>query len=134
VIRRIGLGRAFAAGCVLFPAPIVLIPAAGGPRWLVLGCLFAAEFASGAGVMILDIAGGTISAALIPVDLRARISGAFMTVNYGVRPLGTVSAGLLAALVGLRPTLWIATVASLAGILWLVPSPIWSLHDVPEVA
>jgi MFS family permease len=134
VVRRLGLGATFALGCVLFPAPIVLVPAAGGPHGLVLACLFAAEAGSGFGVMILDIAGGTITAALVPAALRARVSGAFMAVNYGVRPLGTVSAGVLASLVGIRPTLWIATVASVAGILWLVPSPIWSLREVPEAA
>lgn len=134
IVRRVGLGPAFALGCFLFPAPIVLVPAAGGPRWLVLACLFAAEAGSGFGVMLLDIASGTISAGLIPPERRARVSGAFMVVNYGVRPLGTVSAGILAALVGIHATLWIATVASVAGILWLVPSPIWSLHDLPEPA
>jgi MFS family permease len=131
VVRRLGLGASFALGCVLFPAPIVLVPAAGGPHRLVLACLFAAELGSGFGVMILDIAGGTITAGIVPPALRARVSGAFMAVNYGVRPLGTVSAGVLAGLVGVRPTLWIATIASVAGILWLVPSPIWSLREIP---
>ena len=132
--RRIGLGPAFSLGCFLFPAPIILVPAAGGPRWLVLLCLFAAEFGSGLGVMILDITAGTLSAALIPPALRSRVSGAFMVVNYGVRPLGTITGGLLGSAIGLRPTLWIATVGALTGILWLVPSPIMSLRDVPETA
>lgn len=134
VVRRLGLGPTFALGCVLFPAPIVLVPAAGGPHGLVLACLFAAEAGSGFGVMILDIAGGTITAGIVPPVLRARVSGAFMAVNYGVRPLGTVSAGALVALIGIRSTLWIATIGAVAGILWLVPSPIWSLRDVPEAA
>jgi len=57
-----------------------------------------------------------------------------MVVNYGVRPLGTITGGLLGSAIGLRPTLWIATVGALTGILWLVPSPIMSLRDVPETA
>jgi predicted MFS family arabinose efflux permease len=134
ISRRIGLGPAFALGCVLFPLPIVLVPAAGGPRWVVFGCLLVAELGSGLGVMILDIAFGTISAGLVPPPLRSRVSGAFMLVNYGVRPLGTLSAGVLAARFGLHVTLWIATVGAVTGILWLVPSPIWSLRDVPEPA
>lgn len=131
IARRIGLGPAFALGCFLFPAPIVLVPAAAGPRWVVLGCLFLAELGSGLGVMILDIAAGTIRAGLIPARLRSRVSGAFTMVNYGVRPLGTLSAGLLASLVGIHTTLWIATVGAVVGILWLVPSPVWSLHELP---
>jgi MFS family permease len=133
IARRIGLGPALALGCFLFPTPIVLVPAAAGPRWVVLGCLFLAELGSGLGVMILDIAAGTIRAGLIPARMRSRVAGAFTMVNYGVRPLGTLSAGVLASLVGIHATLWVATVGAVAGILWLVPSPIWSLHDLPPV-
>jgi len=132
--RRFGIGRTFAFGCFLFPAPLILVPLAGGPRWVVIACLFAAEFLSGIGLMMLDIMAGTISAALIPVALRSRVSGAFIVVNYGVRPLGTSIGGFLGATIGLRPTLWIATVGALAGLLWIIPSPIMSLHDVPAEA
>jgi MFS family permease len=132
--RRFGIGRTFAFGCFLFPAPLILVPLAGGPQWLVIGCLFTAEFLSGVGLMMLDIMAGTISAALVPAALRSRVSGAFIVVNYGVRPLGTSIGGLLGTAIGLRPTLWIATVGALAGLAWIIPSPIMSLHDVPAEA
>ena len=93
VAKRIGIGPAFVVGCVVFPAPLLLVPLAGGPRWLVLGCLVLAEFGSGLGVMMLDITGGAITAALVPDRLRARVSGAYMVVNYGVRPLGAFAGG-----------------------------------------
>jgi MFS family permease len=132
ISRRIGVGPTFAVGCVLFPAPLVLVPAAGGPKWLVLALLFASEFGSGLGVMMLDIAAGSISAAIVPARLRSRVSGAFMVVNYGVRPLGTITAGALGSWIGLRPTLWFATVGAMLGILWLLPSPIFGLRELPE--
>jgi MFS family permease len=134
IARRLGVGRTFVLGCFLFPAPLILVPAAGGPYWLVLGCLFVAEFFSGVGLMLLDIMAGTISAGLIPSTLRSRVSGAFMVVNYGVRPLGTSLGGVLGSTIGLRPTLWIATVGALAGLLWLLPSPVMSLDEVPAEA
>jgi predicted MFS family arabinose efflux permease len=130
--RRIGIGPAFALGCFLFPAPLVLVPLAGGPKWLVLLCLFTAEFVSGFGLMLLDIMAGTLSASLVPVALRSRVSGAFMVVNYGVRPLGTSVGGVLGSTIGLRPTLWIATLGSLLGLAWILPSPIMSVRDVPQ--
>jgi len=131
--RRIGIGPTFLLGCLLFPLPLVLVPAAGGPYWLVLACLFVAEFTSGVGLMMLDIMAGTISAALIPAALRSRVAGAFMVVNYGVRPLGTTVAGILGTVIGVRSTLWIATVGALTGLLWLLPSPIPSLRELPEM-
>jgi MFS family permease len=134
ISRRIGVGPAFILGCFLFPAPLVLVPAAAGPHWVVVGCVFAAEFLSGIGLMLLDILAGSISAAVVPPPLRSRVSGAFMVVNYGVRPLGTTLAGILGSTIGLRPTLWIATIGPVLGLLFLFPSPIPRLREVPEIA
>ena len=72
VARRIGIGPAFALGCFLFPTPLLLVPAADGPMWVILACLFAAEFGAGLGVMMLDISASTIFAAVIPDRLRSR--------------------------------------------------------------
>jgi len=132
--RRFGIGPAFIAGCFLFPAPLILVPAAGGPYWLILLLLFAAEFLSGIGLMLLDIMAGTISAGIIPAAFRSRVSGAFMIVNYGVRPLGTTLGGILGSTIGVRTTLWIATVGALLGLAFLLPSPIPGIRDLPPVA
>ena len=132
ISRRLGVGPAFVLSCVLFPAPLVLVPLAHGPYWLVLAMLFAAEFLSGFGVMILDIIGGSIKTALIPDRLRARVAGAYMVVNYGVRPLGALLGGALGTWIGLRPTLWITTIAAIAGVLWLLPSPLLRMRELPE--
>jgi MFS family permease len=132
--RRIGIGPAFLLGCILFPVPLLLVPLAGGPKPLVLAMLFLAEFGSGLGVMILDISAASIFAALVPHRLRSRVSGAYTLVNYGVRPLGSLIGGLLGSSIGLRPTLWIAAAGAIAGFLWLLPSPVAQMRDLPESA
>jgi MFS family permease len=134
VSRRIGIGPALVVGSFLFPAPLVLIPLAGGPRWLVLAMLFLAEFGAGLGVMLLDISAGSIFQAIVPDRLRARFSGSYMFVNYGVRPLGALTGGLLGGSIGMRPTLWLATTAAIGGVLWLLPSPIARMRELPEAA
>ena len=48
IARRIGVGPAFLVGCFLFPAPLILVPAAGGPHWLVLAFLFVVRVLSAA--------------------------------------------------------------------------------------
>jgi MFS family permease len=130
--RRFGVGPVYVAGCVLFPAPLVLVPLAGGGNWTIYASLFLAEFISGFGVMLLDISANAITVALVPDRLRARVAGAYMVVNYGVRPLGALAGGALGTWIGLRPTLWIATVGAIAGVLWLLPSPIPHLRELPE--
>lgn len=128
---QIGLGKALVAAFVLTPAPLLLVPMAGGASSpaLVVGV---AEFLTGIGVMVLDVGLGALYAALVPDPLRARVSGAFLLVNYGVRPIGALAGGLLAAAVGLQATMWVTTVGALAGVLWLLPSPMPRLRDLPQ--
>lgn len=130
---RVGLGRALVFGFVLTPAPLLLVPLAAGtqaPTVLVA----VAEFFNGMGVMVLDVGLGSLYAALVPDPLRARVSGAFLLVNYGVRPIGALAGGLLAAAVGLHATMWVTAVGALAGVLWLLPSPLPRLRELPRAA
>lgn len=122
--RAIGVGWTFVLGCIVFPAPLLLVPLAGGPRPVILGMLFCAEFASGLGVMILDISIGSIFAAVIPDPVRARVTGAFQAVNYGTRPLGALAAGGLAGAIGVRSTIFLAAAGACLGVLWLLRSPV----------
>jgi len=132
--RRIGIGPTYILGCIVFPVPLVLVPLAGGPYWLILAMLFLAEFGAGLGVMILDISAASIFAALVPHRLRSRVSGAYMVVNMGVRPIGSLIGGFLGTAIGLQTTLWIGVVGAAAGFLWLLPSPIPKMRELPELA
>jgi MFS family permease len=132
--RRVGIGPAFVIGCVVFPAALVLTPLAGGPMPLVLATLFVAQFVAALGLMVLDISIGAIFAALIPNQLRSRVTGAYTVVNFGVRPVGSLLGGALGAAVGVRPTLVAVTLAAVLGFLWLLPSPIPRMATLPGPA
>jgi MFS family permease len=134
ISRAIGIGPAFLVGCFLFPAPLLLVPAARGPHWLVVTLIFVAEFISGIGLMLLDSLAGALQAGLVPPTIRSRVSGAFMVVNYGVRPLGTTLAGILGTTIGVHNTIWVGAGGALLGMAFLLPSPIRHIHDVPEPA
>jgi predicted MFS family arabinose efflux permease len=121
---RIGIGWTYTLGALMFTVPVVCWPLAGGPKPLVLGLLFLAEFVTGFGVMLLDISIGSIFAVVIPDTLRSRVSGAFQAVNYGTRPAGALAGGTLGTLIGLRPTLWIAAVGGAIGAASLLVSPL----------
>jgi MFS family permease len=132
VSRRIGIGPTLLVGCFVFSAPFLLVPLAGGPEPVVLLCLFLAELGSGFGVMLLDISAGAIFAAVIPIRLRARVSGAYTFVNYGVRVLGSLLGGLLGSTIGLRPTLFIGAAGGLLAAFLLLPTPVARLRELPE--
>ena len=91
---------------------------------LMLVMLFASCFASGFGVMVLDISIAAISGVVIPDTLRSRVSGAYQAINYGTRPAGALLGGLLGTALGLRPALWIAVAGGVFGSFLLLPSPL----------
>jgi len=134
ITRAIGVGPALVLGCVLFPAPLLLVPLAGGPRTVVLACLFLSELGAGFGVMLLDISAGSLFAAVIPHRLRSRVSGAYTFANYGVRVLGSLVGGVLGETLGLRPGIAIGAAGALLGVLWLLPSPVPRIRELPESA
>jgi MFS family permease len=122
---RFGAGLVYVAGCLVFTAPLALVPLASTVRGpAVLAMLFAAEFTSGFGVMVLDISIAAIFAVVIPDTMRARVSGAFQAINYGARPPGALLGGLLGTVLGLRQALWIAVAGGVVGALLLLPSPL----------
>ncbi|HVB46170.1 MAG TPA: MFS transporter [Streptosporangiaceae bacterium] len=129
---RFGVGRMYTAACLMFIAPLALVPLAAGSRSVIMAMLMAAEFFSGFGVMVLDISIGAIFAAVIPDELRSRVNGAFQAVNYGTRPLGALTGGFLGTLIGTRTTLWVAVIGGMTGILWLLPSPLPRFRLPPE--
>ena len=132
VVRALGIGRTLVLSLVLFPAPLVLVPLAQGPMPLVAAMLVLSGLLSGLGVMMLDITDGSVKTAFIPDPLRARVSGAERTINYGIRPVGALIGGALGASLGVRPTLWIATIGALTGVIWVLASPVTKLRDLPE--
>ncbi|MFI0772710.1 MFS transporter [Streptomyces sp. NPDC021218] len=131
VVRRLGIGASVVTGFALFTAPLLLIPLAAGPELLIVAALFAAEFLSCAGVMLVDITVGSLQMALIPDGLRSRVMGAYYTLTHGMRPLGAFAAGLLGTTLGLRPALWIGVAGAILSVLWLLPSPVSRLRELP---
>ena len=134
VERLIGIGPAFVVGAVLFPLPLVLVPLASGSELTIALLLGAAEFFSSVGVMILDVNAGSLTFLRTPDRLRARTSGTFRFVNYGIRPIGALIGGALGTAIGLQTTLWIGALGALAGVIFLVFSPIPRLREAPAEA
>jgi MFS family permease len=130
--RRFGLGRVLILSFVLAPLPLILVPIASGPPAVSMALLTTAEFLSGIGVMVLDVGLFSLQAAVIPDELRSRVWGAVLFVNWGIRPIGALAAGFAAAAIGIDATMWISALGGVAGVLWLIPSPMSQVRDVSE--
>jgi MFS family permease len=133
VARWIGAGYAIAVGAVLFSTPWALVPLASGPDWAKAAVLAAVEAISGFGIMLFDINLNALQTAVVHDDMRSRVSGAFSTVNYGIRPLGALVGGVLGSVVGVGPTLVMAAVGGALSIVWLARSPILSTRAIQDL-
>ena len=114
--------RPTSSAASLFPAPLVLVPLAGGPA------LARAHVPLPRRVRLRarrDDARHRRAARSrrrsSPIGCGSRVTGAYMVVNYGVRPIGAFLGGVLGSAIGVQTTLWIAVVGGLLGFLFLLP-------------
>ena len=133
ISRRLGVGPTIAVGSVLFSAPVALLPLASGSTLTKGAVLAGVELLSGAGVMLFDINLNALQTAVTSDAMRSRVSGAFSSINYGIRPLGGVVGGILGDLVGIGPTLVIAAIGGSLSVLWLLRSPIIGTRTIDEL-
>ena len=123
--RRIGTGWTIATGAALSCAPFAALPVAGflvGRTVSLVILLAAIEFVSGVGIMWFDINNNAVRTVVTDDAMRSRVSGAYSTINYGIRPIGAVAGGLLANHIGLSATFIGAATLGAAAIVWLIPT------------
>lgn len=133
VESRLGLGRLLVAASLIYPVAFLFFPLA-PPSVTALGvsCIAAGEFIAFLGAVWADISVGAVLAQAVPDDLRSRVSGAYRTVNYGVRPLGALIGGLLASVTGTRATLLIGAIICLIGGTLTARRPLLALRSAQE--
>jgi MFS family permease len=131
--RLLGAGRVIVIGSVVFPLALAVVALAGGATWTKLVVLAAAEFVSGFGVMLFDVPLNAVQTSVTPDGMRSRVSGAFSTINYGVRPVGALVGGFAGSLIGIRPTLVTAAVGGALCCLWLLASPVSKVRAVEDL-
>ncbi len=90
----------------------------------------AAEFVFAVSVMCFDVPLMSLQASVIADTMRSRVTGAFSTVNFGVRPLGAVLGGLLGGWIGPRETLLVSGIGGALSVLWLIGSPIIRVRTI----
>jgi predicted MFS family arabinose efflux permease len=122
--------------------PVVSVIAAG--LFLVAGsadrsasgfaCAAAGHFLVGFGPMLWLICQITVRQLVTPAPLMGRVNATLQTAIYGVRPLGALAGGLVAAHAGLHAALLLVAAAFALSTLVIVLSPLARLRALPEPA
>jgi MFS family permease len=124
VIRRFGLGRTVGIGLFMYGATSLLIPLAGGSITFALILLFLSQFLGDMFVSIYFIADVSLRQSLVPSNLLGRTNASKQFLSQGIAPLGALLAGILGGTTGLRFTILIGVLGViLAGTLLLL-SPV----------
>ncbi|MEV8098146.1 MFS transporter [Kitasatospora sp. NPDC085879] len=131
VIARFPLGRVYlVAQSALLLGP-VLIPAAAGPRPVMIGLFVLSFFTTYLGLGVAGVVIVSLRQAVTPQSMTGRMTAAFRTLLFGGGALGGLAAGLLAGQFGARGALAIAAVGSAAVVPVLLRTPVVRLRAMP---
>jgi predicted MFS family arabinose efflux permease len=134
VARRIGTGYTIAAGAILFSLPFAFLPLTeGAPLTHRVAAIATAEFISGLGIMLFDINNNSLQAAVTDDSMRSHVSGAYATVNCGIRPVGAFLGGWTADHVGVPTTIVTASIAGTLAVIWVLRSPVINIRRVDDL-
>ncbi|MFG2885919.1 MFS transporter [Streptomyces sp. NPDC048297] len=128
--RRIGVGRTLIAGFVLYCTPGIIIPMVKGSAAFVSGAILLQALVSGAGMIIRDSSIGAVFTAVVPNEMRASVRGVFQTISFGMRPVGALAGGLIAASFGMKSTLWVGAAGAALGFVWVARSSLVRHFDI----
>ena len=130
VTRRAGFGPAIVWTRVGAGVLGVLVPLAGGPPLVAAAFLFVPQlFGDGLHTVSL-IDQLTVRQQVTPGRLLGRVNGTLHVLIEGVGPIGALAGAVLAEAFGIRTAIWISVAGSLAGVGFLVFSPVRRLGAV----
>ncbi|MFF2147832.1 MFS transporter [Kitasatospora sp. NPDC058190] len=131
VIARFPLGRIYlVAQSALLLGP-GLIPAATGPRPVMIGMFVLSFFTTYLGLGVAGVIIVSLRQAVTPQSMMGRMTAAFRMLLFGGGSLGGLSAGLLTGQLGARGALTVAAVGSAAVVVGLFASPVGRLRTLP---
>lgn len=116
---RLGSARTLLLAVSVMPLTVVLMPAAFRGWGIVLYALGNLAFA--AAVVIGSILTRTHRHQVVPRELLPRVMATVRFISWGVVPIGSFLAGVLASALGIRTALW-----ATAGAIMLAPAATWT--------
>ena len=132
VTRRLGVGRAAIASMLVASVGFVLIPLApAGIPFLAFGFLVGQQLIGDGAVTLYDVAETSVRQARVHDRALGRVAATAQVGSVGAQLAAALVAGLLAEVIGLRATAFLAPLGTLVAAGILVASPVRRLRDLP---
>jgi predicted MFS family arabinose efflux permease len=131
---RVRLGPLLIGSLIFSNIMGFFIPLARGPALLAMACLIVGQFFGDSAGTLYAINEVSLRQAITPDRVLGRVNASMQLLQVGVAPLGALVGGLLATMIGVRPTVWLAVAGQLLGLLPLLMSPVKTLRGMPAAA
>jgi predicted MFS family arabinose efflux permease len=133
IVSARGIGPTIVGAALVSGGAALLIPLAGGPVLLAALVLMLAQFVADGAATVEQIAATSVRQAAVSDRLLGRANACMYLLRVGVAPFGALVGGLLAEMIGVRPTVAIAVAGGLLTLVWLVWSPLPQLRGTPDL-
>jgi MFS family permease len=132
VTRRLGVGRAAIASMLVASVGFALIPLAPAAMPILAFAFLVGQQLIGDGAVTLyDIAETSVRQARVHDRALGRVAATVQVGSVGAQLAAALAAGLLAEVIGLRATAFLAPLGTLVAAAILVASPVRRLRDLP---
>jgi MFS family permease len=130
--RRWGIGPVAIAAMLLAALGNLFIPLApAGLPLVAVGCLVAQQLIADSAITVYDVTETSVRQALVADRELGRVASTFQVLSAGAQLVATIGAGLLAEVIGLRATSFLAPLGGLLAGAILYWSPVRDLIELP---
>jgi MFS family permease len=131
--RRWGIGRVAVVSMLTAAVGSAFIPLApAGLPVLAIACLVMQQLVADSAITVYDVTEVSVRQTLVHDRALGRVASTFHVGSVIAQLVATLAAGVLAEVIGLRATAWLAPVGCLVGAAILFWSPVRSLHVLPD--
>jgi MFS family permease len=133
--RRFGIGPVAIVAMLLSAVGNAFIPLApAGLPLVAIGCLVMQQLVADSAVTVYDITEVTVRQTLVRDRALGRVASTFRVAAMTSQLIATLAAGVLAEVIGLRATSWLAPLGGVVAALILWASPVRTLTSLPTTA
>ncbi|MBI4338571.1 MAG: MFS transporter [Chloroflexi bacterium] len=127
--HRFGVGPTMVGGLLIFVLSIFFIPAASGPLFVAGAFLVAQQLGDGP-MTVHEINQMSLRQAITPGRMLGRVNASIRVIELSAMLIGSLVAGVLGEVIGMRLTLVVGACVGLLGVLWLAVSPVLKIKAI----
>ena len=132
-LPRFGVGAVMVASLLLATVGDAFVPLATAANTVGVLFLVGQQIVADSALTVYDINQVSLRQAIAPEHILGRVNASVRVMEFGAILLGTVAAGYLGEVVGLRETLWLGVALSFIAAVALALSPVRAVRRIPEM-